>query len=572
MTAACGVVACVLVAVVGTCGAQTPYALDSGPDVERGAAEPAVEREVARTAAPVVDDGASSEVAQALQQLDAAEWIDRLTGVYALQRMGTDAAPAAARLAAALGDENGSVRFEAAEALFRIGGPAVPFLVATLTSRDEETRAQAVRTLGRVGLGARDAVPALEGLRADPAPAVAEQVAFALPMIAPQGVGDWLRKIGFEIGDEPWGVPGLLGAFVALVVARSLWGLRRNARSRADAGARPPAEPSVEARHDDERDDDERDDDERDDEEEDERDDDGPATVDRRRGREDDDDPLQPTQGLPHAIAGLVAMGVAALVAFLGTLKDVPDERHGVWHFAALFFLFGWLFFRVGLKGEWLARRARARRDANAERWLRDRAWDRDGTGPVRAERVAPSLLALVLWIGFLLPFHTVWALPWSYWGVWIVLGLFDLIGVAIAVATVRRIWWRLRSGRCRLRWQGAPVRPGGTFTARFETARALGGDAQLAATLRCLRDRRENRVIGEEAAADAEEVWTETRSFPVHDRPEGGSWVQLAFPVPARLPGTDSYAARPVRWVVTVSLSIAGPDFRTTFPVPIYR
>jgi hypothetical protein len=152
------------------------------------------------------------------------------------------------------------------------------------------------------------------------------------------------------------------------------------------------------------------------------------------------------------------------------------------------------------------------------------------------------------------------------------VLGIFDLIGVAILVGTARRAWWRVRSGRCRLRWESVPVRPGATFSARFETARTLGDGRQLDVTLRCLRDRGENRVIGDEPAADADEIWAEKRTFRVYDRPEGGSWAQLSFAVPAKARGTDSYATRPVRWVAVVSLPIVGPDFRTTFPVPIYR
>jgi hypothetical protein len=265
--------------------------------------------------------------------------------------MGTDAAPAAA----ALGDEHGSVRFESAEALFRIGSPAVPDLVAVVSrGRDDETRALAVRTLGRIGLGARDALPALEGLRDDPSPEVAEQVAFALPLVAPGGPRDRLWKLGFEIGDEPLGIPMVIGAFVALMLAKTLWNLRlrsrrssrpgdaeklwrtassRPAEAAPAAGGGERARSSGDAARDDAEDDadagDDRDDGRRG----------GATTVDRRAGA--GGDPLQPTQGLPHALAGLAGMGVAALVAALGTLTELPDERHGVWHFAGLFFLFG---------------------------------------------------------------------------------------------------------------------------------------------------------------------------------------------------------------------------------------
>ena len=569
-------------AIARPCVAGTPYELDA----DHAASLPDVEGAPATRAAAVPDAGdaaSAEELARALQNLEAAEWIDRLTGLYALQRMGGSAiAPVAPRIAPLLEDDNGSVRIESAECLFRVGSPAVPLLVDALSSRNDETRALAARTLGRIGLGARAAVPVLEGLRDDPSPDVADNAAFAVPMIAPQGPRDWLWKIGFEIEDEPWGIPILFGAFFVLLLGKVLWNARRRGKESAvpggaeamwrTASSHPPGDATAtDADGPDDAADDDRPGDAtpaRDDDGDADLDD-GRMTVD-RRGREDDD-PLQPTQGLPHAAAGLIAMSVAGLIAFLGTWKEIPDERHGVWHFAGLFFLFGWLFFRIGLAGERDARRARRRRDANGERWLKDRAWDRSGTDPIRIARVWPNVVSLVLWVGFLLPFHTVWALPWSYWGVWIVLGIFDALAVAMVYGVLQNAWRALRSGRCRLRWDAVPVKPGATFTARFETSRALGDGAELEATLRCLRDRSENRVIGDEPAVDAEEVWAEKRSFRLHDRPEGGSWAQLSFAVPAKARGTDSYAVRPVRWVVVVSVPLAGPDFTTTFPVPIY-
>lgn len=571
------------------------------------AEEAAGAEEAADAAAGVaVERGLPDEIARAEAQLREPEWIDRLSGAYALQRMGAGAAPAARALVAALGDENGSVRFECAEALARIGAPAVPALAGALSSSSAETRALAARTLGRIGLGARGALPELRTLLNDPAPEVREAAEFALPMIEPQGIRGWLWKLGFEIGDEPWGIPLVVAAFVAVSLVGTLRSGLRTWRTRgrapavgesasaaartsatADAGARAGDAAAGAAADDDEEEDADADADDADAEQDEVETGDGGrdgapastagtgriATAAAAPGAGARGRAVQPTQGLPFAIAGLIALAVAGLVVLLSTLRPgTPDERHGIYHFAGLFALFGYLFVKLGVKGEWIARRARARRQTTGERWLADRAWRRDGTGPIKAERVAPNLLALVLWIAFLTPFHTVWALPWSYWGVWIVLGIFDLIGIAILVAVVRRAWWRLRAGRCFLRWQGVPVRPGATFVARFESARALAGGAPLEATLRCLRDRSENRVIGDEPAADADEVYAERKSFALHDRPEGGSWAQVSFAVPASARGTDSYAARPVRWVVVVSLPGVGPDFRTTFPVPIYR
>lgn len=540
--------------------------------------EPAVEAE--RAALPDVERAAAArlgavgattpEIEAALVELREPEWIDRLTGVYALQRMGADAAPAAPALVAALADENGLVRTESAEALHRIGAPAVSLLVEQVASPRPEVRLLAVETLGRIGLPAVAAVPALRAAAADDDADVRDAATFALSVVQPVGVEQWLFKVAYEVGDEPYGIPAVVAAFTAISLLGAARSALRSSRRRrggrvaatsSDVASTPP---------------DAADDVDDEDPVADFSPQDAPVLAlpssSRNRSTAARSDVVAP-QGLAFAGAGLVAMSVGILVALLATFTERSvEERHGVYHFAGLFFLFGYLFTKLGLKGAWMARQARRRREASTERWLRDRAWSRDGTGPIKSERVLPNLLALLLWVAFLLPFHTVWRLPLAYWGVWIVLAIFDLIGVAILFAVVRRIWRRLRAGRAFLRWQSVPVRPGGTFSARFETAKRLGGGPPLEAKLRCLRDRAENPVIGDEPAADAEEVYVAEKTFPLHDRPEGGSWAQLSFAVPADARGTDSYSGRPVRWVVTVGLPTAGPDFRTTFPVPIYR
>lgn len=533
------------------------------PDVERSAAE------------GVGATGATTpEIDEALVKLREPEWIDRLTGVYALQRMGSDAAPAAPALAAALADENGLVRMESAEALHRIGAPSVDLLVAQVASPRPEVRLVAVETLGRIGLPAVAAVPVLRAATTDDDADVRDAATFTLSVVQPAGLEQWLFKVAYEIGDEPYGIPAVAAVFAAISLLGGARAALRSLRRRRKASITTTSTDLAAAPQD-----------AADDVEDEDADDatdadlaaqDAPVTAlptsARVRSSGVRADVVAP-QGLAFAGAGLVAMSVGILVALLATFAERSvEERHGVYHFAGLFFLFGYLFTKLGLKGAWTARQARQRREANTERWLRDRAWRRDGTGPIKSERVLPNLLALLLWVAFLLPFHTVWRLPLAYWGVWIVLAIFDLIGVVILVAVVRRIWRRLRAGRAFLRWQGVPVRPGGTFSARFETAKRLGGGPPLEAKLRCLRDRSENPMIGDEPAADAEEVYVAEKTFPLHDRPEGGSWAQLSFAVPSDARGTDSYSGRPVRWVVTVGLPTAGPDFRTTFPVPIYR
>lgn len=85
------------------------------------------------------------------------------------------------------------------------------------------------------------------------------------------------------------------------------------------------------------------------------------------------------------------------------------------------------------------------------------------------------------------------------------------------------------------------------------------------------MRDTAANRRVGDEAAADAEPIWSATQACPVYQRPGGGSWIDLVLAVPGDACGTSSWGTRPTRWLLSVEIPTPGPDFRTTFPVPIY-
>jgi len=73
----------------------------------------------------------------------------------------------------------------AAMALGRIGRPAVPSLIRTLSNRDPQVRKQAALVLARIGPDAADAVPELKGLLDDPDEEVRKAAARALGQIGP---------------------------------------------------------------------------------------------------------------------------------------------------------------------------------------------------------------------------------------------------------------------------------------------------------------------------------------------------------------------------------------------------
>jgi HEAT repeat protein len=83
------------------------------------------------------------------------------TAADALARIG---APAVPQVTAMLGDPNPVLRARAARILAQIGDggkAAVPALVARLNDEDEEVRKAAAHALGQMGPAAADAVPAL---------------------------------------------------------------------------------------------------------------------------------------------------------------------------------------------------------------------------------------------------------------------------------------------------------------------------------------------------------------------------------------------------------------------------
>ena len=84
-----------------------------------------------------------------------------------------------------LGLREWTLRETAADALARIGPPAVPALVDALHDPDADTRAQAARALARMGRVARDALPALVEALNDPDPRVRHHAARALGQMGP---------------------------------------------------------------------------------------------------------------------------------------------------------------------------------------------------------------------------------------------------------------------------------------------------------------------------------------------------------------------------------------------------
>jgi HEAT repeat protein len=86
----------------------------------------------------------------------------RLVAAARLRQLGAKAAGSEKELAAALADTDSRVRDAAAEALIRIGKPAVGQLAAQLASENVTSRKFALACLAKIGPDAKDVAPAIE--------------------------------------------------------------------------------------------------------------------------------------------------------------------------------------------------------------------------------------------------------------------------------------------------------------------------------------------------------------------------------------------------------------------------
>ena len=137
-------------------------------------------------------DAGDRDVIDVVARLGAAQVDVRREAAAALARLGEGAAPAAAALVRACGDEDGEVREQAVAALEDLGPPpadATGQLVDMATSEKPLVAYWAVTLLGRAGQGAAIAVPVLvRCLGSTTEMSVRQRSAWALGQIGPAAV------------------------------------------------------------------------------------------------------------------------------------------------------------------------------------------------------------------------------------------------------------------------------------------------------------------------------------------------------------------------------------------------
>jgi len=282
---------------------------------------------------------------------------------------------------------------------------------------------------------------------------------------------------------------------------------------------------------------------------------------------------------------GLVFVGVGSFIILVAA--DVVHARPGSIHvprwtlgLAGMLFLLPGLWVTVGAAIAWL-RALRAARGALTfahEPWRVDHHWNMRESRARPLRGVGGALFGLVfcgLFFGILVGIRVQTRgeapPPVVFWGAGGILGLMGLFALGFILLAVAR---RLRYGVPRLLFDRFPFHPGEDVRLRLPLPRSLPADwKEIRCTLRMVEERIVYRGVGRNRSARVQPflLWRETVTITREGAPPGGGDIPLVFHPPEDLPGTRLSTSPPRYWELVAEASVAGPDFRAVFLVPVY-
>lgn len=223
-----------------------------------------------------------------------------------------------------------------------------------------------------------------------------------------------------------------------------------------------------------------------------------------------------------------------------------------------------------GLRGVANQRRqARLRDSGRSMPSMNDYPWNPGGIEDRPLGRVFHSA-SMVLFMGvFLAPFN--W---WAFisdqggWFIGIITGVFDGILLLVVATTLKRLFQALNFGRSRLNFRQFPFRPGQSLQVALDAPKLRRFDV----TLRFIEERFETVEHGNEKRTKlvSYEHFAETKAY---ESRGDGSEVEISFELPDSEEWVTRLSGKPVRyWELLVEADRPGVDFRTTFPLPVYR
>jgi hypothetical protein len=151
---------------------------------------------------------------------------------------------------------------------------------------------------------------------------------------------------------------------------------------------------------------------------------------------------------------------------------------------------------------------------------------------------------------------------------------VFPLAGVILAVSAARRTLRYRRFGVSCLDLERVPIPVGHRFVGTVRAGIDMPPAEGFQVVLSCIN--RTTTGTGDDQTTSEHVRWQEERRLsgtPVRDHRGAAVTVPVSIFIPADAPGTDESQPRDaIVWRLTVSASLPGVDYTSTFDVPVYR
>ncbi len=278
-------------------------------------------------------------------------------------------------------------------------------------------------------------------------------------------------------------------------------------------------------------------------------------------------------KGFGAILFGLVFVAVGGGVCYVA-YSDVGGKNAPVEIIAAV----GVVFAVAGLFVAGQAVRgtmARARLSKVMDPVLGDYPWVRTHASHNSYGKAVSGFVGFLFMGLFLVPFNW-WAFMSGSGGFFVtaIVGLFDVLLVAILWTAIHSLSQATKYGTSALRFEAFPFLLGQHLGARFECSRRIDSDKGIQVTLRCIEEAIETRGPKSDRSRQVVSYQVYGDSLQI-DAKDAAAGTATKFAIDFELPEADletQLNRQPPRyWEVEVKSETPGVDFAATFLVPVY-
>ncbi len=290
--------------------------------------------------------------------------------------------------------------------------------------------------------------------------------------------------------------------------------------------------------------------------------------------------------GWPAIFFSLPFMAAGIFIVLLSlNIIPCPDEkfhvsRNMVAGIGGMFFLAGFWVLIYGIKSQLQALETRRLIQQNpSHSWLADYRWDPRQISDHALGQVIQNFLSMIVFAGFIAFFHVIFFSVGKkdVWFVSIVLGIFDLVIVALFINCVYLFIRFKKYGTSVLIFNQFPFFLGDKLDVVLQTEHPVEGCQNLQVSLRFVEERYETRGTGKDrySVVVLYQIYQDDLIIPEPRRYEANE-RSLRVPISLTLPKETEYATclsqfPPRYWQLEIKAQTPGVDYGVRFLVPVY-